>query len=290
MPMLNVIRFLSAAAVTSPTNPFSSAWAQTAFANSIADLTAAMQSVYALPTKHLTEVFYNLSDEYRRYFHAQCIQLSEAVATDMAELSLTAALLRWITQAALPALQPLPENASMNTAEIMRKNYSPLDYACLVARPDDSNPEFQKMTARIASLEREVIAEQKKTKASQQPLPVNAGVDTAVNTDDLPSRDASGASKYKVTAIALGVALAAAIILVALFVSLYYSKCNKVVYVSSNSGGGGGGGVPTASLSSLSLPPSLGGGGVSGSGDASSSSGKAVLDVLQSYGFSSLVS
>ena len=215
-PMLNVIRFLSAVAITSPTNTFQTAWSQTSFAGSVPDLTAAMQGVYALSTKHLSEVFYNLSEESRRYFHAQCLQLSENVAKDMAELSLATALLRWLTQAALPALQVLPEASAMNTAEILRKNYAAVDYACLVARPDDSNPEFQKMAGRIAGLEKELLAEQKKSKALQLQLQQQQNTVVVAST--------SPVNKFKVTAIALGSALFAAVVIIALLASLYYKN------------------------------------------------------------------
>ena len=241
-PMLNVIRFLGAVAKTSPATPFSTAWAQTGVTGSVPEITAAMQGVYALPTKHLSEVFYNLGDESRRYFHTQCLELSETVAKDMPELSLATALLRWLTQAALPALAPLPESASMNTAELLRKNYNAVDYACLVARPDDSNPEFQKMAGRIASLERELLSEQKR--ARQQ-----LGTAAVAVVESTPSLASSSTNQYKAAAIALGSALCVAVILIALFATLYYKNC-RATNVSS---------PLQASQSPIPATPSLGG-------------------------------
>lgn len=164
--MKNIVRFLTAVQNTpagdTTKTQFSQVWARTHTPGSMTELTSAMQAVYAIPPKHLVAVFENIPDDQRQYFHGQCLRLSETVKDDMPDLSLAAALLRWLIQAGMPALQKFPEDGLFGTTANMTKNYAAVDYACRVARPDESNQEVQKAHARVKQLEERLAADSKK--------------------------------------------------------------------------------------------------------------------------------
>lgn len=168
--MKNVVRFLLAVSKSQGNDPtkseFGAVWAQTPLPNTVAELTSALQRVYAIPSKQLSTVFASIPDEQRQYFHSQCIQLSEAVKEDMPDLSLAAALLRWVMQGGLPALSAFPEDATLGTSAIVKKNYAAVDYTCRVARPDDSNPEIQKLVTQVKQMQ-----EQAKRRSTETPTP-----------------------------------------------------------------------------------------------------------------------
>jgi hypothetical protein len=152
---------------------FADVWASTPTPKTVQELTAAVQRVYTMSPKQLMAVFGSLSDEYRQYFHAQCIELSESVKNDMPELSLAATLLRWVLQTALPNMQAFPEDSLLGTTVTVQKNYSSLDYTCKIARPDDSNPEVIKYATQASQLQSVVQSKSNCNPAPPAPPPAS---------------------------------------------------------------------------------------------------------------------
>lgn len=225
-PMRNIIRFLLAVENTPAGGSFANIWAATALPATVAELTTAMQRVYSLPAKQLTDVFQSLTNEQRQYFHVQSISLSELVKNDMSELSLAVALLRWLMQAALPTLQSFPEETALQTGATLRKNYAAIDYAARIAKPEEpanNTAELQKMSLHISTLEKQLADQKQKYEKTAAALMEHQNKPTP-----MPS-PAVETTKYKSTAITLGVILAIITLILIVLVVLYIKKCQPSI-------------------------------------------------------------
>jgi hypothetical protein len=248
--MRHIIRFLLAVENTPAGGSFANIWASTAPPATVADLTNAMQRVYALPAKQLTDVFQTLTDDQRQYFHTQSIALSELVKNDMSELSLAVALLRWLMQAALPTLQGFPEESALQTSAALRKNYAAVDYAARIAKPEEpvsNTAELQKMSLHVSGLEKQVTEYKNKYEKTAAALTDHQNKPPAPSAGK-PHVD----TKYKSTAITLGVILAIITLILIVLVVLYVRKGQPALPQLYSSNAEGVGQQPQAMLGGVS--------------------------------------
>lgn len=212
-----LVRFLLAVQAAQP-GTFDQALAQTPEPQ---DLTAAMQRVYSLSAKHLAAVYATMTNEQRQYFHSQCIALSEAVKDDMSDLSLAAALMRWIMQGGLPAVQ---DPAHPDTQSIFKKNFGALEYACKVARPDDTNPEFVKLMVQVKQLQEQKRLGGTSSSSSSSSTNINSNSSSSSSSSSTNSSSSSDGKVSTGAFVAILLLFIAALIGLIVVVVMYRKK------------------------------------------------------------------
>lgn len=257
--MRDVVRFLLAVGSVTPSPgadlsaAFRDVWGKTGSPATSADMHASMQRIYNMNPDHLGQVFASLDGQTRQYFHAQAIQMSQAVKADMPELAQASALMRWILQHAMPRLQGQPEEAQLGTTPELRKNYAALDLVCKIARPDSSNPKVAELEAMVHAAQAQHAAASQQSEGYKTRLaalgfdpdtPEDQDKDAvaAADQDKLASMCKKKSRTTVIVSIVLGVLLIVAVIT---FVVLWLKKCKH-------------GGGSTAALGAAG-PPAVGG-------------------------------
>lgn len=154
-PMRNLLRFMRAVDATAQQTPssapdtavraaFDGLWrAQSAPATS-AEVQQDLQTLFTRTgpsaAARLARVTDALEPQTREYFHSQIHALSEALRESSMDLGEAAALLRWLSKSALPALQHQPEDKRFFTTAEVGRAYGELNAACDIARPCEEDP------------------------------------------------------------------------------------------------------------------------------------------------------
>lgn len=228
--MRNIVRQLDAVARTPADNPqsFRETWQALGSPATASEMHAAIQRIYSLPPQHLAAVFSSADSQTRQYFHVQAMKLAQAVSQDMPELSQASAIMRWVMQQALPALQNLPEGEQLGTMEEVRRNYAALDTTCKIARPDESNPVVVRLKKQAESVAATVQETNQKLIDLRKRM-TEAGLDPDAEDDSLALAEIAKENRKKlgtgtIVLIVIVVLLVIAVIVLGVF---YAKKCHK---------------------------------------------------------------
>jgi hypothetical protein len=253
--MRNLLRFMRAVDATVQQTPssapdtavraaFDGLWrAQSAPATS-AEVQQDLQTLFTRTgpsaAARLARVTDALEPQTREYFHSQIHALSEALRESSMDLGEAAALLRWLSKSALPALQHQPEDKRFFTTAEVGRAYGELNAACDIARPCEEDPRL------LASHG----AAQKRITALRSKLASMGVTDTRAIEDGTAAGSAAG-GRAKASASSTKMPTVTIVLIVVIVVLVAAGIACAIVYAvrkkkagSGSSGGSVVGGVP----------------------------------------------
>lgn len=215
--LMFVIRFLHAAATTSPGQSFPNVLSSTAPPSSGQQATAALQKVFSMNSSQLKSALSELTSAQQQTFADQVVLASRDAESLVTELSVAATLLRWLVQVGSPAL---PSAA----AEAARSALTSTERMCKVIRPEEgSGADMQRAQLTIRDLEERLKAHAADNATLTAKLAVvSNGSFSANNSGD------SGENNSRLIIIVLSVLFVLAVLLLIVFAVLYAVQRKKL--------------------------------------------------------------